>query len=100
MAYRQACQIAAPHRHCGADGLPCNGRGLFLYDSTGGKGKNMGYGGLGGLIVLIADVWAIVNIFQSGGSTGDKVLWTVLVLVLPILGFILWYFFGPRTGRA
>lgn len=60
----------------------------------------MRYGGLGGLIVLVADVWAIVNIFQSGGSTGDKVLWTVLVLVLPILGFILWFFFGPRAARA
>ena len=57
----------------------------------------MQYEGIGGLIVLVADVWAIVNIFQSGGSTGDKVLWTVLVLVLPILGFILWYF-GPRDG--
>jgi hypothetical protein len=60
----------------------------------------MRYGGLGGLIVLIADVWAIVNIFQSGASTADKVLWTVLVVVLPILGFILWFFLGPRTGRA
>jgi len=60
----------------------------------------MRYGGLGGLIVLFADVWAIVNIFQSSGSTGDKVLWTVLVILLPVLGFILWFFFGPRTGRA
>ena len=46
----------------------------------------MQYEGVGGLIVLVADVWAIVNIFQSGGSTGDKVLWTVLVILLPILG--------------
>jgi hypothetical protein len=60
----------------------------------------MRYGGLGGLIVLIADVWAIVNILQSGASTADKVLWTVIVIVLPILGFILWFFLGPRTGRA
>ena len=60
----------------------------------------MRYGGLGGLMVLIADVWAIVNIFQSGASTADKVLWTVIVIVLPILGFILWFFLGPRTGRA
>ena len=57
-------------------------------------------GGLFGLVVLIADVWAIVNIFQSGASTADKVLWTVIVIVLPILGFILWFFLGPRTGRA
>jgi succinate dehydrogenase/fumarate reductase cytochrome b subunit len=60
----------------------------------------MQYQGLGGLIVLIADVWAIVNIFQSGADTGKKVLWTVLVIVLPVLGFILWYFLGPKTGKA
>lgn len=64
------------------------------------KEERMRYGGLGGLIVLIADVWAIVNILQSGRSTADKVLWTVIVIVLPILGFILWFFLGPRTGRA
>jgi hypothetical protein len=61
----------------------------------------MGYqGGLGGLIVLVADVWALVNIFQSGANTGNKVLWTVIVIVLPVVGFILWYFFGPKTGKA
>ena len=60
----------------------------------------MQYQGLFGLIVLIADVWAIVNIFQSGADTGRKVLWTVLVIVLPVLGFILWYFLGPKTGKA
>ena len=60
----------------------------------------MQYQGLGGLIVLVADVWAIVNIFQSGADTGKKVLWTVLVIVLPVLGFILWYFLGPKTGKV
>jgi Phospholipase_D-nuclease N-terminal len=54
-------------------------------------------GGIFGLLVLIADVWAIVNILQSNADTGAKVLWTVVVLVLPLLGFILWYFFGPKT---
>jgi hypothetical protein len=56
--------------------------------------------GLWSIIVLIADVWAIVNIFQSSASTGTKVLWTVIVFLLPVLGFILWFFLGPRTGRA
>jgi hypothetical protein len=55
---------------------------------------------LAGILILIADVWAIVNIFQSSADTGRKVLWTVLVVLLPILGFILWFFFGPRTGRS
>ena len=60
----------------------------------------MQYQGLFGLIVLIADVWAIVNVFQSSADTGRKVIWTVLVIILPVLGFILWYFLGPKTGKA
>jgi hypothetical protein len=59
-----------------------------------------GYNGLWGILVLIADVWAIVNIFQSGASTERKVLWTVLVVLLPVLGFLIWLFAGPRTHRA
>ena len=59
----------------------------------------MEYRGLWGLLVLIADVWAIVNIVQSAADTGRKVLWVVLVIVLPVLGFVLWWFLGPRTGR-
>ncbi len=61
----------------------------------------MGYqGGLGSLIVLVADVWALINIFQSSADTGTKVLWTVVVILLPVLGFILWFFRGPKSGRA
>ncbi len=60
----------------------------------------MQYPGLWGLLVLIADVWAIVNIVQSAADTGRKVLWVVLVIVLPVLGFVLWWFLGPRTGRT
>lgn len=54
---------------------------------------------LWGVLVLIADVWAIVNIFQSTADTTRKVVWTVIVILLPVLGFILWFFLGPRTGR-
>ncbi len=56
--------------------------------------------GLWGLIVLAADVWAIVNIMQSGTTTGKKVLWTVLVIVLPVLGFIIWLMAGPKTAKS
>lgn len=55
---------------------------------------------LWGLLVLIADIWAIINIVQSSADTGRKVLWTVLVVLLPVLGFVLWYFLGPKTGRS
>ena len=52
-----------------------------------------------GIAILIADVWAIVSIFQSSATTGKKVLWIVLVLLLPVLGLILWFLLGPR-GKA
>ena len=60
---------------------------------------NMNVNSLWGLIVLAADIWAIVNIFQSSATTGAKVLWTLLVILLPVLGFIIWFFAGPKTAR-
>jgi hypothetical protein len=57
-------------------------------------------GGFFGLLVLIADIWAIVNVFGSSASTGAKVVWTVLILLLPVLGFIIWLLAGPRTVKA
>ena len=54
-------------------------------------------GGFFGLILLVADIWAIVNVVQSRASTGAKVLWIVLILLLPLLGLILWLIFGPRS---
>ena len=53
-------------------------------------------GGFFGLLILIADVWAIVKTVQSRASTGAKVFWIVLVLVLPLLGLIIWLVAGPR----
>ncbi len=53
-------------------------------------------GGLLGLLILIADVWAIVKTVQSGASTGAKVFWIVLILLLPVLGLIIWLLAGPR----
>jgi hypothetical protein len=53
-------------------------------------------GGLFGLLLLIADIWAIVKTVQSEASTGAKVFWIILILILPLLGFILWLIFGPK----
>lgn len=56
-------------------------------------------GGVIGFLVLVADIWAIVSVVQSGASTGGKVLWIVLILLLPVLGFLIWLFAGPRASR-
>lgn len=53
-------------------------------------------GGLLGLIGLVLTVYAAVKIVQSDASTGAKVLWIVLILLLPVLGLVLWWLFGPK----
>lgn len=55
--------------------------------------------GIGGLILLILNIWAFVSIIGSTASTGAKVLWCLLVLILPLLGFLIWLFFGPRNAQ-
>lgn len=61
---------------------------------------NFGYPGLGGLLVLAGDIWAIVNILQSPAANDKKLLWVVVVALLPLLGLVLWYFLGPRGSKA
>ena len=57
---------------------------------------NIEVGGLLGLILLICVVYAIVKTTQSNVTTGNKVLWIVVLLLLPFIGFILWFLFGPK----
>ena len=52
--------------------------------------------GIGGVILLVLDLWAIISIVSSTESTGKKVLWCVLVILLPLLGFVIWLIAGPR----
>ena len=56
-----------------------------------------GTGGLLGLVILIADIWAIIQVFDSGVSTATKLGWTLLILLLPVLGLAIWFFMGPRS---
>jgi hypothetical protein len=56
--------------------------------------------GLIGLLILIADIYAIVNVVQSGATTGAKILWILGILIFPLIGVIVWYFAGPKSGAA
>jgi hypothetical protein len=60
----------------------------------------MGSTGILGLPILIADIYAIVKIFQSSADTVMKVVWILAVLLLPVIGLIAWFIFGPggRNG--
>jgi len=58
------------------------------------------YAGIGGLILLVLNIWAIIAIVGSRETTGTKVLWTLLIIVLPVIGFIIWLVAGPRAKGA
>ena len=52
--------------------------------------------GLLGLVILVLDVVAIVDAIRSSMSTGKKILWIILILVLPIIGLILYFIIGRK----
>ena len=51
-----------------------------------------------GLVHLIIFVWAVINIWGSPASMVAKLIWSVIVFCLPLLGLIIWWFMGPKKG--
>ncbi|MGB0922517.1 MAG: PLD nuclease N-terminal domain-containing protein [Alphaproteobacteria bacterium] len=49
-----------------------------------------------GLIVIVADVYAVIQIIRSDADAMRKLIWVLMVALLPALGLIAWIFFGPR----
>ncbi|HEY1685981.1 MAG TPA: PLDc N-terminal domain-containing protein [Tepidisphaeraceae bacterium] len=56
--------------------------------------------GLIGLLILILDIYVIYLIVSGGGDPGVKLLWIILVLLLPVVGPILYFLFGRGASRA
>ncbi|MDX1419559.1 MAG: PLD nuclease N-terminal domain-containing protein [Rubricoccaceae bacterium] len=56
-------------------------------------GRNLG---CCGLLIVLLDIYAFIQIAQSHADGVSKVLWALLVFFFPVGGFLLWYFFGPR----
>lgn len=57
------------------------------------KGNHMTYSILG-ILHLILWIWAIIDILGSGKSAGEKLLWILIVLLLPLIGLILYVLLG------
>lgn len=53
-------------------------------------------GGILGLIILVLDIIAIVDIIKSSKDTGNKILWLLLVILLPVIGMILYFMIGKK----
>jgi hypothetical protein len=52
--------------------------------------------GISGIIILVLDIFAIFQVLQSSLPPVNKLIWILLILVLPVLGLILWLLVGSR----
>ena len=55
--------------------------------------------GILGILHLVFAVWAILNIIGSSTTDGKKVLWTLFVLLFPVVGLIVWFLAGPKSTK-
>ena len=49
-----------------------------------------------GLVIVALDVIALATIVRSSMSVGEKVLWALIVVVLPVGGTPLYFAFGQK----
>ncbi|MBP9854977.1 MAG: PLDc_N domain-containing protein [Candidatus Omnitrophica bacterium] len=53
-------------------------------------------GPLIGLVVLVLDILAIIDVLKSNQEQGKKILWVLLIFFLPLIGLILYYLVGKK----
>ena len=52
-----------------------------------------------GLVVIVLDAVAVVSLLSSRADAGTKLLWLVLIVLLPLLGMLLYFLIGPGRRR-
>jgi hypothetical protein len=53
-----------------------------------------------GLLILVLDIIALVSLLKSGADSGTKILWVILIILLPVLGMILYFILGPGRRKV
>ena len=56
----------------------------------------MGY--ILGIIIFALDVWAIASVINTNESGKTKLIWIILIAVLPVVGLIIWWLAGPKAN--
>ncbi|MDP8262354.1 MAG: PLDc N-terminal domain-containing protein [Candidatus Ancaeobacter aquaticus] len=49
-----------------------------------------------GLLVLVLDIVAIVDCIKGSLPKGKKILWIILIILLPVVGMILYFLLGKQ----
>lgn len=54
--------------------------------------------GILGLIILVLDILAVLDCLKSNKPGGQKALWILLIVLLPLVGLILYYLVGKKSA--
>lgn len=50
--------------------------------------------------VLVLDLVAIVHVWRTRIETGRKIIWSLVILLLPVVGLVMWFVAGASHARA
>lgn len=48
------------------------------------------------LLLVVLDVWAVGLVLASGARRREKILWSGVLILCPIIGCLFWYVLGPK----
>lgn len=48
------------------------------------------------LVILVLDIIVILDVWKSSLDDTKKLLWTLLIILLPLVGVILYYLVGKK----
>lgn len=52
------------------------------------------------VLLLLADVLAILHVWRQSIETGRKVVWSLAILLLPVVGLIMWAIAAAPFGKV
>ncbi len=53
-----------------------------------------------GLLVLVLDIIAVVSLLKSGADTATKILWLLVIVLLPLIGMVIYFLIGPGRRKV
>lgn len=56
--------------------------------------------GILALVVLVLDVAAIIHVWRSRIETGRKIIWSLVIVLLPVVGLVMWFVAGASHAKA
>ncbi|MDF3932227.1 PLDc N-terminal domain-containing protein [Pseudomonas citronellolis] len=54
------------------------------------------FSGLIGLVIFALDIWAIISVLKSSADVPIKIIWVLVIVILPLLGLVIWAIAGPK----